>query len=84
MYTLVAKNFSDVDFTFITNEDYLNKKKNVLDVRYLKSKTVKGTETLHTFLPINDEIGHACIKTVSTSEKSLKIKVFNYKDFTFY
>lgn len=56
----------------------------MLDVRYLKSKTVKGTETLHTFLPINDEIGHACIKTVSTSEKSLKIKVFNYKDFTFY
>lgn len=75
LYFWATKNFTGVNFTFITNEDYLHIK-NVLDVRCSHSNTVKGTQTLHTFLPINDDMGHAYIKTVSTSEKSSKIKVF--------
>lgn len=75
LHSWAIKNFTGIDFTFITNADYLNKK-TVLDVRYSLSETVKGTQSLHSFLPIKDEIGYAFIKTVSTSEKCSKIKVF--------
>lgn len=75
LFSWGTKNFTSVDFTFIANDDYLIKK-NMLDVRYSQSKTVKGTQSLHTFVPLKDEIGYAFIKTVSTSQKSSKIKVF--------
>jgi len=75
LYTWATENFTNVDFTFITNENYSNKK-NALDVRYSHAKTVKGTQALHNFLPVNSNLEYAYIKTVSTSEKTSMIKVF--------
>lgn len=74
LYAWATKNFSGIDFTFVNNVDYLSKN-NALEKRFSKSKTVKGTQTLHSITP-HDEIGYAFIKTVSTSSKSLKIKIF--------
>jgi len=75
LYTWATKNFTSVDFTYVTNENYLNKK-NTLDVRYSHSKTVKGTQSLHNFVPVNDNLGYANIRTVSTSEKTSMVKLF--------
>lgn len=73
LFDWACKALPNIHFVFIDNEEYLESKPQ-LDSRASSARTVQGTQSLHHFSPIPNNLGSMTVKRASTSSNvSVKI-----------
>ena len=72
LFQFAADNISGISFTYCTTQDWEEEDK-FLQERFLKARTIEGTQKLHSFIPISPT--ELMVKTYSRSGKTKEVKV---------
>ena len=72
LYEFASNEIAGMSFCFVTNEEH-NEEEKILQARFLKSKTLPGTQKYHCFKPLNTTMVE--VKQYSAAEQKYNKRI---------
>ena len=72
LYKFASNEIAGMSFCYVTNEEY-NEEEKILQARFLKSKSVPGTQKYHCFKPLNTTMVE--VKQYSAAEQKYNKRI---------